>query len=57
MGCVGRDKFGKIMEDRMREIGVNVVYKYVDSEPTGTCAVCVTGMNRWVDDKRVCTFC
>lgn len=48
MGCIGKDKFGEIMEAKMKEIGVNVVYKYVDTESTGTCAVCVTctGTNR-----------
>lgn len=53
MGCIGRDEFGKIMEEKMKEIGVNVVYKYVDTEPTGTCAVCVTGTgtNRYDDGQ------
>lgn len=46
MGCIGRDEFGLIMEAKMREVGVNVVYKYVDTEPTGTCAVCITSANR-----------
>lgn len=46
MGCIKRDKFGEIMEEMMKDVGVNVVYKYTDSEPTGTCAVCITGTNR-----------
>lgn len=46
MGCIGRDKYGEIMEKMMKDIGVNVVYKYLDTESTGTCAVCVTGTNR-----------
>ncbi|KDR23079.1 hypothetical protein L798_10943, partial [Zootermopsis nevadensis] len=42
MGCVGRDKYSKILEDKTRSEGVNVQYQYTDKEPTGTCAVLVT---------------
>lgn len=45
-GCVGRDKYSKILEDKARDDGVNVQYQYVDSKPTGTCAVLITNNHR-----------
>jgi adenosine kinase len=35
MGCVGQDKYSKILEDKLRNDGVNVQYQYTDKEPTG----------------------
>ena len=46
MGCVGKDKYSKILEDRARENGLNVRYQYTEKEPTGTCAVLITGKER-----------
>ncbi|XP_015120776.1 adenosine kinase 2 [Diachasma alloeum] len=46
MGCVGRDKYSKILEDKLLESGVNVRYQYHDKESTGTCGVLITGKNR-----------
>lgn len=45
-GCVGQDKYGKILYDRASGDGVNVRYQYSDKEPTGTCAALITGHNR-----------
>lgn len=45
-GCVGNDKYSKILEERARTDGVNVQYQYTDKEPTGTCAVLITGPHR-----------
>ncbi|XP_072393902.1 uncharacterized protein [Diabrotica undecimpunctata] len=45
-GCVGKDKYSKILHDKATESGVNVRYQYHGSEPTGTCAVLITGQNR-----------
>lgn len=45
-GCVGTDKYSEILENRARSDGVNVQYQYKSSEPTGTCAVLLTGNNR-----------
>jgi adenosine kinase len=48
IGCIGKDKYGKILEDKTKEAGVCVRYQYHDKEPTGTCAVLLTdqGKNR-----------
>lgn len=46
MGCIGMDDFGKILAEKAREAGVNVNYMVNDKEPTGTCAVCITGKHR-----------
>lgn len=46
MGCVGKDKYSKILEERARSDGVNVRYQYTEEEPTGTCAVLITGNHR-----------
>lgn len=46
MGCVGRDKYSKILEDKALADGLNVCYQYTDQEPTGTCAVLITGKER-----------
>ncbi|KAJ6648021.1 Adenosine kinase 2 [Pseudolycoriella hygida] len=45
-GCVGRDKYSKILEDEARSDGVNVRYQFTESEPTGTCGVLITGHHR-----------
>ncbi|XP_037084087.1 adenosine kinase-like [Pollicipes pollicipes] len=41
-GCVGRDATSEKLSDAARADGVNVVYQYNDSTPTGRCAVVVT---------------
>jgi adenosine kinase len=46
VGCIGKDKFGKILEDKVKEAGVKACYMYTDEAPTGTCAVCLTGNQR-----------
>lgn len=46
VGCISHDKYGKILEEKTKESGVRVNYQYCDSEPTGTCAVLLTGNNR-----------
>ncbi|CAL7941176.1 unnamed protein product [Xylocopa violacea] len=46
MGCVGTDKYSKILEERARADGLNVRYQYTEKEPTGTCAVLLTGNKR-----------
>uniref|UniRef100_A0A8W8ILQ9 Adenosine kinase n=1 Tax=Magallana gigas TaxID=29159 RepID=A0A8W8ILQ9_MAGGI len=46
-GCINKDEFGKIMENKAREAGVNTKFQYTDKEPTGTCAVIVTEKYRY----------
>jgi len=47
-GCIGNDKFGKVLQSKAEEDGVNAVYQIDTKEPTGTCAVICTenGKNR-----------
>ncbi len=47
VGCIGKDdKYGKILEEKTAEAGVNSKYMRTDKEPTGTCAVLITGKSR-----------
>lgn len=43
VGCVSKDKYGTILEKITRDAGVNVHYQYDGTEPTGTCAVLLSG--------------
>lgn len=45
-GCVGEDKYSKILGEKATEAGVDVHYQYTDKEPTGTCGVLITGTHR-----------
>lgn len=47
-GCIGNDEFGSLMARKAKEDGVTTYYSVTDTEPTGTCAVCLTegGKNR-----------
>ena len=42
-GCIGRDEFGKILQQKAVEAGVNVQLQIDPREKTGSCAVLVTG--------------
>lgn len=42
IGCVGKDSFGKQLEERALGDGVRVQYMQHDEEPTGTCACLIT---------------
>jgi len=48
MGCIGKDKYGEILEEKTQAVGTNTIYQYHDTEPTGTSAVLVSdkGKNR-----------
>ncbi|CAH1154575.1 unnamed protein product [Phaedon cochleariae] len=46
LGCVGEDRFSKILNEKATSDGVNVRYQYNDTEPTGTCAVLITNHHR-----------
>ncbi|ENN71091.1 adenosine kinase-like [Dendroctonus ponderosae] len=45
-GCVGEDNYSKVLNQRAVSEGVNARYQYTGAEPTGTCAVLVTGHHR-----------
>ncbi|XP_071829550.1 uncharacterized protein [Apostichopus japonicus] len=45
-GCIGRDKFGQIIQQQMEELGVHANYLLEEDHPTGTCASIVTGNER-----------
>lgn len=48
MGCIGRDFYSTVLEERAKEKGVNGRFQYKADTPTGTCAVILTnnGANR-----------
>lgn len=48
-GCIGKDKFGEILKQKAEEAHIDAHYFEQDEEPTGTCAACITGDNRWVN--------
>lgn len=46
-GCIKDDKYGKILNENCKKIGVNTMYQmHEGSEPTGLCAVLITGHDR-----------
>lgn len=46
-GCVGKDKYAQILEERAKEQdGVNVRYQKKAEHETGKCAVLITGKHR-----------
>ena len=47
-GCIGKDKYGEILEEKTQAVGTNTIYMYHEKEPTGTSAVLITdkGKNR-----------
>ncbi|XP_046885614.1 adenosine kinase-like isoform X2 [Hypomesus transpacificus] len=45
-GCIGKDRFGEILKEKAEEVHIDAHYYEQEEEPTGTCAVCVTGDNR-----------
>lgn len=55
-GCIGRDGFGEILKQKAEEAHIEAHYYEQDEEPTGTCAACITGDNRY-DHKQSCVNC
>lgn len=45
-GCVGKDRYAEILEDKARSAGLDVHYQVREDVPTGTCAVLITGTHR-----------
>jgi len=46
IGCIGNDKYGKLLEDICKQAGLRVEYRYDEEQPTGRCGVVITGHNR-----------
>lgn len=46
IGCINTDRFGGILEEKVKSEGVRAIFQYDNSEPTGSCAVCLTDQNR-----------
>ncbi|CAF0728169.1 unnamed protein product [Didymodactylos carnosus] len=46
MGCVGRDKYGQLMQEEGSKAGLIVSYEVNPDHSTGTCAVLITENNR-----------
>ena len=46
MGCIGDDKFGKLLESTTKDAGVDCFFMKDTETPTGTCAVCITDKER-----------
>ncbi|GMT23890.1 hypothetical protein PFISCL1PPCAC_15187, partial [Pristionchus fissidentatus] len=45
-GAIGNDSYGKLLNEKAREAGVNVQYQVTEGIKTGTCAALINGMHR-----------
>lgn len=48
MGCIGDDKNAMIMKEKAAEVGLKTVYQTDVNTPTGTCAVLISGNDRYL---------
>lgn len=55
-GCIGNDHFGEILQEKIGEVGVHTLYQHTDEQQTGTCAVLITGKNRYLHEFYFKTF-
>ena len=46
IGCIGKDSFGEQLKEQATSSNVRVQYMLQDEQPTGTCAVLITGKSR-----------
>ncbi|KAI1505561.1 Ribokinase-like protein [Biscogniauxia marginata] len=46
LGGVGDDKYAKILQDAVKQVGLRVEYRVDPKEPTGRCGAIITGHNR-----------
>ncbi|CAG0895683.1 unnamed protein product [Cyprideis torosa] len=46
MGCVGKDDNARILQEKAEQAGLRIEYQVYSKQPTGTCAVVVTGEDR-----------
>lgn len=49
MGCVGDDIYAQIVKEKANEIGLDTVFQMTQNAPTATCAVLLTGANRFLN--------
>lgn len=52
-GCISNDAFGDMMSKKAKEDGVETCYSICETEPTGTCAVCLTDQGK---NRSLCAF-
>lgn len=52
-GCIGKDKFGELMNKKASEDGVIANHSIDEIVPTGTCAVCLTDQGK---NRSLCAF-
>eukprot|EP00758_Cryptobia_borreli_P002470 Tbor_TRINITY_DN3054_c0_g1::TRINITY_DN3054_c0_g1_i1::g.17442::m.17442/K00856/E2.7.1.20, ADK; adenosine kinase len=45
-GCIADDKYGEILKSAAEEEGVTMNVQYTTKAPTGSCGVCITGIQR-----------
>uniref|UniRef100_A0A1A9V295 adenosine kinase n=1 Tax=Glossina austeni TaxID=7395 RepID=A0A1A9V295_GLOAU len=45
-GCVGKDDYANILQEKATQDGLNVFYQYAIDAPTGTCAVLISNSHR-----------
>ncbi|KAI9677460.1 MAG: adenosine kinase [Caeruleum heppii] len=50
IGCIGRDKYGSILQEAVDKADLRVEYRVDESQPTGRCGVIITG-----HDRSMCT--
>jgi hypothetical protein len=50
IGCIGKDKYGEMLEKISKDAGVKTEYMYDEKTPTGRCGVVITG-----HDRSMCT--
>ena len=46
MGCTGNDEYAEIMKQKAKEVGLNAIYQVNETNPTGKCAILITGKER-----------
>ena len=45
-GCIGKDEYGKVLEEELAKTGVKGNFHKTDDAPTGTCAVLIKNKDR-----------
>lgn len=53
IGCIGSDEYGDKLEETAKKAGVEVLYQRNEVQPTGTCAVLVTGGGK---NRSLCAY-